>query len=216
MEMKELPKGVVKQRGSGLYSIMARTPLGQVTPEQFNLINSVVQEFGIPELRLTARQRLQLKGIPEDKIEAVIERLGAVGEVCKYIVQACVGNTSCRMGVQNSMEMAAKLEEFLNGYQLPAKLKSGVSGCSMSCGESYVRDVGLVGRKNGWTVVFGGNAGKRVRKGDTLAEDVSPERALEIVGKALAFYSENAKPKERTARFVERIGVEAVREAVAK
>lgn len=219
MEINEfvatLPKHAVAQKGKGMYSIMARTPMAEITPEQFNTINSVIQEFGLAGVRITGRQRLQLKGIPEDKVQAVVERLGGVGEVCKYIVQSCVGSTSCRFGMRDSIAMASKLEDFLNTLNLPAKLKSGVAGCSMSCAESYVRDVGLVGKKSGWTVLFGGNAGKGVRKGDVLAEGVSDDEALKVIGKALDFYTENAKKKERTARFVERVGVEAVIEAVS-
>jgi NAD(P)H-nitrite reductase large subunit len=102
----------------------------------------------------------------------------------------------------------------LADFSLPAKLKTGVSGCPMCCAESLVRDVGLFGRKHGWTVAFGGNGGKRVRQGDILAENVSEEEAFQIIRRALAFYAEHGKRKERTARFVERVGVEAVREAV--
>jgi len=209
-----LPKGAIVQRGGGLYSVTPRMPLGQITPEHLNTINSVVQEFNLSGVRVTAGQRLKIQGIPEDKLKAVIEKLGPVGEFCKYYVQACPGTNACRLAMQDSMGMGAKLEEFLNGFTLPWKLKTGVSGCSMSCSESYVRDVGLVGKNKGWTVLFGGNAGKRVREGDILAEDVSEQKALEIIGKALDFYSRNAKVRERTARFVERVGIDAVKEAV--
>lgn len=218
METKDfieaLPKAAIVQRGGGLYSVAPRIALGQMTPEQLNTINSVVQEFNLPGVRLTAGQKIKLQGIPEDKVKEVINRLGPVGEFCKYYVQACPGTRSCRMGMQDSMDMGERFEEFLNGFDLPWKLKTGVSGCSMSCSESYVRDVGLVGKKNGWTVIFGGNAGKRVRKGDILSEDVSDDKAFEIIGKALDFYAQNAKTKERTARFVERVGIDAVKEVV--
>lgn len=212
--MGDLPPGALVQRGGGLYSVTPRMPLGRITPEQLNIINSVVQEYELPGVRVTAGQRLKIQGIPEDKVKEVLDKLGPVGEFCKYYVQACPGNTTCRMGMQDSMDMGARLEAFLNGFSLPWKLKVGVSGCSMSCSESYVRDVGLVGKKKGWTVVFGGNAGKNVREGDVIAENVSEQEALEIIRKALDFYRENAKKRERTARFVERVGIEAVKEAV--
>lgn len=212
---ESLPAGVVRSRTKGVYSIMARSPLGDVSADKLNTINSVVQEFGLPGIRVTGRQRIQILGVPEDKVREIIERLGEVGEACKYFVQACPGSTSCRFGIQDSLAMGAGLEEFLNQFSLPTKLKSGVSGCSMSCAESYVRDVGMVGTATGWTVLFGGNAGKRVRKADVLATGVSPEDGLEIIGKALDFYSKNAKKKERTARFVERVGITAVLEAVS-
>ncbi len=212
--LDDLPKGALAQTGEGVYSVTPRMPLGQITPEQLNSINSVVQSFNLPGVRVTAGQRLKIQGIPEDKVREVIARLGPVGEFCKYYVQACPGTTSCRLGMQNSMEMGLRLEKFLNGCSLPCKLKAGVSGCSMSCAESYVRDVGLVGKKNGWTVLFGGNAGKRVRKGDVLAENVADDRALELIDAVLGFYAAEARPRERTARFVERVGVEAVKQAV--
>jgi NAD(P)H-nitrite reductase large subunit len=212
--IEELPKGAIVQRGGGVYSITPRMPLGQITPDQLNSINSVVQEFNLSGVRVTAGQRLKIQGIPEDKLSAVLDQLGPVGESCKYYVQACPGTTACRLGMQDSMALGAKLEEFLNGYSLPTKLKTGVAGCSMCCSESLVRDVGLIGKKNGWTVAFGGNAGKHVREADILAEDVSEEKAFEIISKALDFYSENAKTKERTARFVKRVGIDAVKEAV--
>ena len=210
----ELPKGALAQAGKGFYSVTPRMPLGTISAEQLDIINSVVRDFGLPGVRVTAGQRLKLQGIPEGRVQEVVDRLGPVGEFCKYYVQACPGSTTCRMGMRDSMAMGGRLETFLNTLDLPSKLKCGVSGCSMCCAESFVRDVGLVGRNKGWTVLFGGNAGKRVRVADELARDVSDDEALDIMARALALYARDAKRNERTARFVERVGIEAVRSAL--
>ncbi|MDD3313097.1 nitrite reductase [Pseudodesulfovibrio sp.] len=212
--IEEMPKGALAQAGGGLYSVTPRMPLGCISPEQLDIINSVVRDFNLPGVRVTAGQRLKLQGIPKDQVRAVIDRLGPVGEFCHYYVQACPGSATCRMGMRDSMAMGERLETFLNTVTLPCKLKAGVSGCSMCCAESYVRDVGLVGRNGGWTVLFGGNAGKRVRTGDVLAENVSDDEALAIIARVLDLYAREAKSRERTARFVERVGVEAVRRVV--
>ena len=213
--IETLPKGACRPCGKGKYSLIARTTLGDVTAEQLNNITNVVQDFDLPGIRVTGKQRIQLIDIPEDKLQEVVERLGEVGDLCKYFVQACPGTKGCRLGVQDSIGFGVKLEEYLNEHDLPSKVKSGISGCSMCCAESYVRDIGMVGTAKGWTVVFGGNAGKKVRKGDVLAQGVTAEEALDIIGKALDFYAKNAKKKERTARFVERVGIDAVLEAVS-
>lgn len=213
--MNDLPKGAVAQREGGGYSVTPRMPLGRITPEQLNVINAVVQEYNLPSIRVTAGQRLKIQGIPEDKVREVIDRLGPVGEFCKYYVQACPGTTACRMGMQDSMAMGGRLESWLNTIDLPCKLKCGVSGCSMCCSESFVRDVGLVGKKHGWTVVFGGNAGKRVRKGDILADNLSDDEAMTVIGAVLEIYSAQANKGERTARFVERVGIETVVEKMS-
>ena len=210
----DFPAGVLAQREAGLYSITPRMPLGNISAEQLAIINGVVQDFGLPGVRVTAGQRLKLQSIPEDKVLAILDRLGPVGEFCKYYVQACPGSAACRMGMQDSMALGARLEEWLNTVDLPCKLKVGVSGCSMCCAESFVRDIGLVGKKNGWTVVFGGNAGKRVRKGDVLAENVSGDGAMAVIEAALGLYGREGKKGERTARFVERVGIERVKAVV--
>lgn len=213
--MNDLPKGALVQRGGDTYSVAPRVPLGQISAEQLKIISDVVQDFDLPGVRVTAGQRLKIQGVPKDLVREVIERLGPVGEFCHYYVQTCPGTQSCRLGMQDSLGFGSRLEKFLNTVELPSKLKAGVSGCSMCCSESFVRDIGVVGKKNGWTVVFGGNAGKRVRKGDILAEDLSDEQAMELIAKVLAYYNDNAKPKERTARFVERGGIDAVRQAIS-
>ncbi|QJB57800.1 nitrite reductase [Pseudodesulfovibrio sp. zrk46] len=212
--IKTLPEGACRPCGKGRYSLIARTKLGDVSAEQLDVINGVVKEFGLPGIRVTGKQSIQLLDIPVNHLQDVVERLGNIGDTCKYFVQACPGTRACRLGMQDSFAFAAKLRDFLNTFDLPAKLKSGVAGCSMCCAEPFVRDIGLVGTKKGWTVVFGGNAGKTVRKADVLGEGLNEEEAFAVIGKALDFYRENAKKKERTARFVERVGFDAVLEAI--
>jgi NAD(P)H-nitrite reductase large subunit len=42
------------------------------------------------------------------------------------------------------------LDEIYHGMALPGKFKMAISGCHLSCSESWVRDVGLIGQKDGW------------------------------------------------------------------
>ncbi len=214
--LHKIPAGAVRSRSGGIYSVMAQTSMGEVKPELLAVINSLVQELGLPGVRVTARQRIQLIGIPEEHVGYVVEQLGKVGETCKYFVQACIGSRGCRFGIRDSIAMGEQLENFLNTLDLPAKLKSGVSGCSMSCAASYVRDVGLVATGKGWTVLFGGNAGKGVRKGDAIAVGMTGEQALQVLETVLEFYKKNAKNKERTSRFVNRIGREVLMQVAQK
>ncbi len=86
-----------------------------------------------------------------------------------------------------------------------------MSGCPFCCGESYVRDIGIIGKKKGWIVTFGGNSGNRPRIADVLAKDLSTDEVIELMKKCLDYYKNNAKKKERTARFIERIGIEEMK-----
>lgn len=213
--MSEDKKGAILQRDRTTYAIVPRTPVGLVTPEILDNISSTVRKFGIPIIKITSGQRMALVGLKAEEIEKVWADLGMdIGralELCLHYVQACPGTTVCRFGMQDSLGLGQELENLFYDFELPAKLKMGVSGCMMCCGESFVRDIGLIGKKNGWTVAFGGNAGGRPRIADVLTEDLGREDAIELVRKSLVYYRDNARNKERTARFIERTGIEAMK-----
>lgn len=213
-----VPAGAIPQRAGDSYAIVPRLPSGLITADQLEALARVVRQYEIPIAKLTSGQRIALVGIKAGDVPNVWSELGmGEGRAVKHgvhYVQACPGTAACGYGQQDSLGLGARLEEMFDGLSLPAKVKVGVSGCPMCCGESYVRDIGLVGRKNGWTVVFGGNAGGRPRVGDELAVGLSADEALALVGRVLAHYGENAKKCQRTARFVEARGIASVRRAL--
>jgi len=110
--------------------------------------------------------------------------------------------------------MGEKLEKAFGDLPLPAKTKVGISGCPLNCCESYVRDIGLFGKKKGWTLVFGGNGGGCPRIGEIIAENLSDDEAIELIGKCLDFYGKNARRLERTARFMTRTKIEKLQKVV--
>ncbi len=216
--MSEHLDGAILQRDKKTYAIVPRTPVGVVTPEVLEQIAEVVKKYEIPVVKITSGQRMALVGIKEEDVDPVWKDLGLdVGratELCVHYAQACPGTAVCRFGVQDSLGLGMELEELFAGMELPAKVKFGVSGCPICCGESYVRDVGVLGKKKGWTVIFGGNSGGRPRIGDVIAKDLSKEEVIDLVRRCLEYYAANGKKKERTARFMDRIGVDAFKEAV--
>lgn len=210
--------GAILQRDKTTYAIVPRTPVGLISADVLETIARVVRKYGIPIVKITSGQRLALVGLKEADLPRVWADLGMdIGraiELCLHYVQACPGNSVCRFGVQDSLGLGMELEEMFSGRELPAKLKIGVSGCPMCCAESYLRDVGIIGRAKGWTVTFGGNAGGRPRVADVLAVDLDRDAAIALVRRCVDYYREKGKKKERAARFVERVGIEAVKAAV--
>lgn len=63
-------------------------------------------------------------------------------------------------------------------------------------------------------MVFGGNAGGRPRVGDILAENRNRDEVIDLVGRCLEYYRANAKKRERTARFIERTGIEGLKSKI--
>ena len=216
--MSEGPMGAILQRDKTTYAIVPRTPVGLVSPENLEAITAVVRKYGIPIVKITSGQRLALVGIRKEDVESVWKELGMdmgkATELCVHYVQACPGTSVCRFGLQDSLGLGIELEKLFVGMELPAKVKIGVSGCPMTCGESYVRDIGVMGRKTGWTLIVGGNSGGKPRIGDVIAEDITREQVIDITRKCLEYYRDTARKKERTASFIERTGIEHLKKAV--
>ena len=77
-----------------------------------------------------------------------------------------------------------------------------------------MRDFGAFGKKSGWTVIFGGNSGGKPRIGDVIAERLSNEEVIDLAKRCFGYYAADGKKKERTARFIERIGIEEFKKTV--
>lgn len=212
------PNGAILQRDKQTYAIVPRIPSGLIQRDHLKAITEVVEKYDIPIVKVTSGHRIALVGMPQEQILPIYQDLkmdpGKAIELCLHYVQACPGTEVCKFGIQDSLGFGIRIEDTLAGIDLPAKLKIGVSGCPFCCAENFVRDIGLMGKKKGWTLSFGGNSGRQVRAGDILAEDLSDEQALELMKKCIEYYVANAKKKERTATFLERIGLEEFKKAV--
>jgi NAD(P)H-nitrite reductase large subunit len=207
--------GAILQRDGKTFAIVTRIPGGFVTPGTLEKIADVARNYQVPLVKLTSGQRFMLIGINEKELASIIRDLGPLAAKetapCVKYVQTCLGTDVCKYGTQDSVDLGRELEEKFYGVTFPAKLKFGVSGCLRCCGESYTRDIGIFGTTRGWTVVFGGNSGRKPALGTVIAQDLSREDALDLVHRLLEYYRSNARPKERTARFLERIGIEQLR-----
>lgn len=208
--MTESPYGAKLQKDGKTYAIQTRIPAGAITPEALETFARVARTYHIPLVKITSGQRFLLVGVKEEDIPAVRRDLGDLGAASitpgvRY-VQSCPGGAFCKNGLQDSFGLARRISDEYAGQEFPAKIKIGVSGCPRCCGESKVRDIGLMGSAKGWTVFIGGQSAFHVREGDEVASGLSSEEAQALVGRLLAYVRAHAKPKERTARFIERVG----------
>ena len=87
------------------------------------------------------------------------------------------GNFVCKNGTQDSISLAREISDEYAGREFPGKIKIGVSGCPRCCGESRVRDIGIMGTAKGWTVFFGGHSGFNVHQGVQVAAGLTSEEA---------------------------------------
>ncbi len=216
--MIEHPSGAILQRDKETYAIVPRTPVGLVTPDDLEALAAVARKYNIPVIKITSGQRFALVGLKKEDVDSVWQELnmdiGKATELCLHYVQACPGTAVCKFGVQDSLGLGTEIEAFFTEMVLPAKVKIGISGCPFCCGESFVRDIGIFGKKGGWTFIVGGSSARRPRIGDVLTENLSKEEVIDLTRRTLEYYRDKSKKKQRMARFVDRIGIENFKDAI--
>jgi NAD(P)H-nitrite reductase large subunit len=212
-------KGTILQRDNQTYAIAPHIPCGVLTPQLLRKLADVAEKYGAKALKITGATRIAIVGLKEDDIDAIWSELGmsagaAVG-LCVRSIRACPGTTFCKLGKQDALSVGLALDERYHGFELPGKLKMSVSGCTLNCAESWVRDIGLTGYEEGWMLSVGGNVGARPRIGKELTKGLNKDQTLAMVEKILQYYKTNAKKGERLGMLIDRIGLDALKAFVS-
>jgi nitrite reductase (NADH) large subunit len=195
---------------------------GVCTPAELQRIADVAVKYAVPLVKLTGGQRIDLVGVRKEDLPGVWRDLGmpaghAWGKsyrTCK----SCIGSDHCRFGLGDSMGLAQKIERRFRALSdSPGKMKLATTGCPRNCSEALIKDLGAVAiGDDKWEIYVGGAGGSHVRKGDLLCTVEGHDAVMRIAGRFMQFYCEDAKYKERTYSWVERIGIARIRAVVAE
>ncbi|MGE4560988.1 MAG: nitrite reductase [Desulfobulbus sp.] len=201
------------------YLVLPHFDAGLLNPEDLEQLAALARKYNIPQTKVTGAQRVAFLGMEEASMAALKDELGlpegSPQSRCRvHYVQACPGKTWCKYGHQDALALGERIKKLELDGPLPAKVKVGISGCRFCCCESWMRDVGLAGESKGWRFTFGGNAAGRPRVGDVVADQLSADEAVELVRRTLNCYLKEARFKSRSARFMERFGIEELKKAV--
>lgn len=203
----------------GTYSVVPRMFGGLVKPDELRAIADVCDKYDVPEMKVTGGQRIDMFGIKKEDLPLMWKDLSTAGFVSGHAygkamrtVKTCAGKTWCRFGTQNSTGLGVKLEELTWGSWMPHKFKLAVSGCPRNCAEATIKDFGVVCVDSGYELHIGGNGGIKVRVTDLLTKVATEEEVLEYCGAFCQMYREEAHYLERTAPWVERVGLTSIKD----
>ena len=204
----------------GTYSVVPRMWGGLTTPDELRRIADVAEKYAIPTVKVTGGQRIDLLGIRKADLPGVWADLGmpsghAYGKSIRT-VKTCVGSEHCRFGTQQSMSMGVALEKMLYGMGSPHKVKLAVSGCPRNCAEAGIKDVGVIGVDSGWEIYVAGNGGIKTEVAQFLCKVKTREEAMEVTAAFLQLYREEGWYLERTVHYVQRVGLDRVKQAVVE
>ncbi|MDH5389223.1 MAG: nitrite reductase large subunit NirB [Gammaproteobacteria bacterium] len=202
----------------GTYSVVPRMFGGLVKPNELRAIADVCDKYDVPEMKVTGGQRIDLFGVKKEDLPPMWKDLSAAGFVSGHAygkamrtVKTCAGKNWCRFGTQDSTGLGVKLEELTWGSWMPHKFKLAVSGCPRNCAEATIKDFGVVAVDSGYELLIGGNGGIKVRVTDLLTKVETEEQVLEYCGAFCQMYREEAHYLERTAPWVERVGLSGIK-----
>jgi nitrite reductase (NADH) large subunit len=205
----------------GTYSVVPRIWGGLTSPKELKDMADIAVKYDVPTVKFTGGQRLDMLGVKKEQLEPMWKDLNDAGFVSGQAyakglrtVKTCVGNQWCRFGTQDSMQMGINLEKLTWGSWMPHKFKIAVSGCPRNCAESTIKDIGVIGVDSGWEIHVGGNGGIKVRVTDYFTKVATDEELYEFVKAITQFYREDAYYLERTAHWIERVGIDYVKNAI--
>jgi sulfite reductase (ferredoxin) len=146
--------GITRQRQSGLNAVGASVLRGRLSGDQLLAAADLADQFGSASLRTTVSQNLLFIDIPSQKTSELIHKLGEIGlhvEGSSFWrgAIACTGTEFCKLAITETKGftrwLVDELDERLPGFD--QQLKLNVTGCPNGCGQHWVADIGIEGKK---------------------------------------------------------------------
>ena len=219
--------GVIPQKQKGLYAVGLAIVVGRLEAKQLLDLADLSEKYGSGELRTTNRQNILLINVPEQNLELLKKELtakdfdlGANGIYRSLVV--CTGREFCNLALVEVKVFSKKLIEYLAKAfpDFGETLTIHVTGCSNSCGQYQLADIGLMGaakvmsgaRRDAFHIAVGGGPGTWGRKvfASVLAEEAPP-----LIEKMIRYYLEKRISGETFASFCDRSSLEAFTKAGA-
>jgi ferredoxin-nitrite reductase len=206
--------GVHPQKQTGLSYVGVSVPVGQLPAEQMRAVADIAERLGNGEIRLTVWQNLVIPNIAVDHLEAAKLALLAAGlsfeagTVLSGTV-ACTGNQGCRFAASDTKKHALALANMLDSsFNILQPVNLHVTGCSHSCAQHYVGDVGLMGVKvggeEGYQVVLGGGSDRDQGLARELIAAIKFSELEAVINDLFRAYTERAHTNESFLDFTRR------------
>jgi sulfite reductase beta subunit-like hemoprotein len=222
--------GVIPQKQPGLSSIGASVIRGRITPAQLTLAADLATRYGDGHVRNTLMQNILLINIPEVHVPTVVEELTAAGlpvESAAFVrgTVACTGSEFCKLALTETKSYARwlteQLEERFPNYQ--DQLRLHITGCPNSCGQHWIADIGIEGKKiksNGKLIdayyfCVGGSVGQVASIARPVGYRCPADEVPDAIARLLNFFQFTREHAEPLQRFLARHSNESIRSILA-
>ena len=211
--------GIRPQKQEGLCFVGAAVVRGRVSWEQLQATAELSERFASGELRTTAMQNLLIVNVPRKNTSTLAKELGEIGfpvHASPFVrgTIACSGTEFCKLAITETKSFSRWLTEELDD-RLPGfeqDLKVHVTGCPNSCGQHWIADIGLEGKKlkvNGEFVdayyfCLGGAVGTFQTIARPVGYRCTAQQVPDAIERVLRSYRATREPGENLRRFFAR------------
>jgi sulfite reductase (ferredoxin) len=146
--------GVHPQKQSGLFYVGSAVLRGRISAHQMRAAAELSERHAAGEIRTTNMQNLLIVNVPSQNVEPLAKELNAIslpvqGSAFWRGAVACSGSEFCKLAITEtktfSRWLVEELEDRLPGFEQHLKLH--VTGCPNSCGQHWIADIGIEGKK---------------------------------------------------------------------
>jgi sulfite reductase beta subunit-like hemoprotein len=211
---------VIRGVANGTVSAVAYAALGDVTSDQFRGLAAIQREFG-SDVRLSNRQNVVFRSLPESQIPVLYERLAAIGmaqpgaELARDVV-SCPGADTCNIAVTQSRGLAKAFGDQLEeeGLAEVGGVRINISGCTNSCGQHHASDIGFFGAERrahgqsapGYQMLLGGYVGQeQIHFGDKALR-LPAKNAAEATVRVVRRFTDERTAGESFREWMDRVG----------
>jgi sulfite reductase (ferredoxin) len=222
--------GIHRQKQPGLAFVGASVLRGRITPGQLRRAAELADQFGDGSLRFTVQQNLLLANVREEYAETVAVALNhaalpvAVPAFARGTV-ACTGSEFCKLALTETKGFARWLSTVLDD-RLPGfdqQIKLHITGCPNSCGQHWIADIGIEGKKiksNGKLVdayyfCVGGSLGQLASIARPVGYRCAATDVPDAIERLLLNFQENRFEREPLRAFLARKTNDQIREILA-
>jgi sulfite reductase (ferredoxin) len=211
---------VVRGVSKETVSAYAYARLGDITVEQFRALAEIQRRFDA-DARVTNRQNLVFRNLTEDQLPELFGALDAIGmaepgaELVRDVV-ACPGADTCNLAVTQSRGLADEIGRQLEAAGLADTpgLRINISGCTNSCGQHHISDIGFHGAERrahgkaapGYQMLLGGHVGDAAVEFGQRATRLPAKAAAEAAVRVVRRFTDERQAGEAFNAWLERSG----------
>ena len=222
--------GVHRQKQDGLSFVGTTVLRGRLTSDQLHALATLAETYGDGHLRTTIMQNIVIVNVPNERTQALVAELKALGlEVEPSVFYrgaiACTGTEFCKLAISETKGFAkwlvGEMEDRMPTFDQQIKLH--VTGCTNSCGQHWIADIGLEGKKikkdgvsvDAYYFCVGGAVGEHARAGRPIGFRAAADECPQAIERLLRGYEEHRFEGENLRGFFNRTSDEDLRNMIA-